>query len=597
MTDISKLCMVCLGEKNADGICPDCRKDTDVINPSPLLPVKSILAQRYIIAKARKVNCEGVTYSAFDMKTNKPCSIREFFPTALSKREADELSVAPSTETADEFIRYLNAFISLWSKLQRLKGLTALITVTEVFQHNNTAYAVYDESERITLRDYLLETKEGFITWEKARIIFMPVLSTLGTLHTSGIIHKGINPSSFIFSKEGKLKLTDFCILPARTPTGTLEPELFDGYAPLEQYSAEKAPTPASDIYSFCSVLYRALIGTTPIDAKSRAQHDQMMIPARFAEQLPPYVINALISGMAIEPEERTENIEQLRSDLSASPRVIGASAPAYTPSANPEPAKPAYIPPAAAPVREKSINSVAEAELSRQKAQLELENEKRNKKKNTLIGVLIGVLAVMSCIILGLFALLFFGGSGSQGENGTTDAVPQVGDTQIVVPNFKGAKIVDIITNTAYTENLNIITEEQASSTVMKGIVIGQNIAPDSIAPKGSSITLYVSKGPQSMPLPDVTDKTYEEAEKILTDAGLICVKSYVQNSEKALANKVESTVPEANQPVMPGDTVTVIIYTDPDEGNSEEATDGNSGGNSVEDFLENLQTTVPSF
>ena len=594
MTDISKICMVCLGEKDASGICPNCRKDTDVSNPAPLLPVKSILAQRYIIALARKRNSEGVTYSAYDIKLGKPVSVREFYPESLVKRDSDEISVLVPEVNNAAYTQYLNSFISLWTKLHRLKGLTALITVTEVFQLNGTAYAVYDESERITLRDYLLETKEGFISWEKARIVFMPVLSTLGTLHTSGIIHKGINPSSFVFSKEGKLKLTDFCIAPARTPTGLIEPEFFDGYAPFEQYSKTAVADARSDIYSFCSVLYRSLIGSTPIDAKTRFQNDQMMIPAKFAEKLPPYVINALINGMAIEKDDRTENIEQLRSDLSASPRVIGASAPAYTPSAAPE--KENLVEPLNPPRKTDSVPqqkkpaSRTEAEKARIRAEKLLETEKKNKKKNTLIAALSAVLVIL---ILGIGVLIFqlLNLNGVFEDNNPSE-LTTLGETVIEVPNFIGMKIADIISDKQYTDYFDIKTVETSSSTVVAGLVTEQSIAEKSSARIGDTIILTVSTGPKVFALADVTGMSYSQAESTLLAQGLTCKKSLVQNSDPSKANKVAETVPPAQSAVKDGDTIIIVVYTDPAE--NETTTSANQGGNSVEEFLGELENTT---
>lgn len=587
MTDISRLCMECLGEKNENGICPRCGKKTDIIQPSPLLPVKSIVAQRYLIAKAQKRNSEGITYSAFDIKLNKPVSIREFFPENIARREADLISVAVAPENNSVYTQYLNAFVLLWIKLQRLKGLSALISVSEVFQDNGTAYAVYDESERITLRDYLLETKEGFLSWEKARIIFMPVLSTLGTLHTSGIIHKGINPSAFVFSKDGKLKLTDFCIEAVRTTTGALDSEIFDGYAAYEQYTINKQLGPWTDIYSFCSVLYRSLIGTTPIDAKTRAQNDQMMIPAKFAEQLPPYVINALINGMAIEPEDRTDNIEQLRNDLSASPRVIGASAPAYTPTVTIE-KKPA--PQQSSPARQtpsQQQRRPAPSEADRARARQALENEAKNKKKNALIIALFAILAVLLVGIGVLVAALV-----NDDEPATNAEQTTLGTSLVQVPNFVNGKITDIIADKQYTDYFDIKTVQESSSSVAEGYVISQSIPANATASIGETITLTVSSGPKSFVMDDVTGWTYEQAEKHLTDQGFICSKSYFHNDGTHTPDTVVETTPATGDLVTEGANVTIIVYTDINEETQPAAQDP-SGGNSVEQFLSNLETT----
>ncbi|MBR3768731.1 MAG: PASTA domain-containing protein [Clostridia bacterium] len=585
MTDISKLCMVCLGEKNENGICPNCRKDTDIVQVSPLLPIKTLVSQRYLIAKAQKHNCEGITYSAYDLRLNKPVSIREFFPEQLAIRDADEISVIAKNGNEAVYTQYLNSFISLWTKIMRLKGLTALVSVTEVFQANGSAYAVYDESERITLRDYLLETAEGYIPWEKARIIFMPVLSTLGTLHTSGVIHKGINPSSFIFSKEGKLKLTDFCIEPARTVSGALDAEFFDGYTPLEQHTLNGKIGAWSDIYAFCSILYRALIGTTPIDAKARAINDQMMIPAKFAEQLPPYVINALINGMAIESTERTDNIEQLRSDLSASPRVIGASAKLYNESAQ-KPAAPAPKPvtPAAPPAAKAKAAPVSQETV---KAQQYIKKQE-SKKKNTLIAVLC-VILVGLLIGIGILASELIDTNNPNPSDETTTQASAI----VSVPNFVGGHISDIITNEQYTAYFKFQTVEEHSATDMAGMVIAQSIPYQSQASAGDTIILTVSKGPKTFALTDVTGWTYEQAEETFSSQGLICKQSAIHNDGTHEGGTIAETIPPKDSVVKEGDTITIVIYTSLEEASTQ---DSSNAGNSVEQFLESLGTTAPS-
>ncbi len=584
MTDISNLCMECLGLRNEAGVCPHCGKEEDISQPSPYLPVKSVIAQRYLIAKAHKTNCEGITYGAYDMKLEKAVSVREFFPERTAVRDADLISVAVKEGFANVHAQHLNAFLALWKKIMRLKGVTALITVTDVFECNGTAYAVYEESERVTLRDFLLDTKEGYITWEQARILFMPVLSTLGTLHTSGVIHKGINPASFIFTKDGRLKLTDFCTEHARLGGGFAKPEIFDGFAPLEQYSVPAKIDSRTDIYSFCCVLYRSLIGTMPIDARERAENDRMMIPAKFAEQLPAYVINALIGGMAIHPDDRTDNIEQLRNDLSASQRAIGASAPAYNP------AKPAAAP--AKPVMTEPLNPQKKSAPSREQIKAQLELEARNKaakKKNAQIGVLC-VLLVILVGVIGFLAMKLADMQGVGKPEETTNSA-----TIVPVPNFIGGYIQDVITNPEYLEHFIFNTQEEYNATVMAGIITDQNIPANSTASKGDTITLTISMGPRTLAVPDVTGYTYEEAERILLEKGFTCTKSLILNDGTKPGNTVAETIPAKGEAITEGKPITIVVYTSLDE----ETTAGeeqNTGGNAVEEFLNGLLSQNPA-
>lgn len=583
MTDISNLCMVCLGTKNEAGVCTRCGKEEDIIQLSPLLPIKSVIAQRYLIAKAHKKNGEGFTYAAYDMKLEKAVSVREFFPGRSAERDIDLINVIPKEGMDKVYSQHLNSFISLWKKIMRLKGVTALITVNDVFQCNGTAYAVYDESESVTLRDYLLDTEEGFITWEQARILFMPVLSTLGTLHTSGVVHKGINPSSFIFTKDGRLKLTDFCTEHVRAKGGFGEEEIFDGYAPIEQYSVPAKADARTDIYSFCCVLYRALIGSLPIDSRERAENDRMMIPARFAEQIPAYVINALINGMSIYPEDRTDNIEQLRSDLSASQRAIGASAPNYNPPA-PKPTPAAKENPF---VDKLSVPAAPKAPAKEtQKAKIIAEEKKKTaKKKNTQITVLCIILVILLGVIGFLSVQLIDIAGGGENEQTTNES------TVITVPYFVGGYIQDIIQNPAYTEYFIFKTVQEHRYDVQAGIVIDQSIPYNSTASKGDTITLTISAGPKNLPVPDVTGLTFEEAERIILSQGLTCKKSLIHNDGTHTGNTVAETIPAAHEIIAEGKEVTIVVYTSLEEETSED-TQQNTSGNAVQEFLESLMT-----
>ena len=715
MQDISKLCMICLSVKDENDICPRCKRNIAVRQDAPLLPLKSIINERYCIAKAMKRNGEGVTYAAYDLKLDKPVSVREFFPESIASRSFDELTVVPAAGSESDFSSCRASFIELWTKLMRLKGLSALVTVTDVFQSNSTAYAVYEESELVNLNGYLNNTAEGYMTWEKARILFMPVLSTLGTLHTSGVLHRGINPKSFVFSKDGRLKLTDFCAEQARTLLSDIEPELFDGYTPYEQYSANGNIGPWSDIYSFCAVIYRTLVGKDPIDAKVRAVEDKLMIPAKFAELIPSYVINALINGMQIMPEDRTQNIEQLRSNLStvqrsfessvlthtADPSKYTPAAPIGEPLADPVPTReradhpvtsynsyaqrmqgmqqerPAPVPPVvpappqtgssyaeplsgytepasgfgtrqtepepvltqqvrasqppappqyAEPVRpapqyaepvhtapqysepvhtapqyaepvqtvqrapqyaEPGRGSTADERMDEYRRAVEevrrLDEEKRERKKKGLIVLLIVLILLL--LGVGVFIakeLLALNGSGLFGEKetGTTAASALM----VKVPDFKTAKITDILNNQTYTKNFVIIQKAQSSDTVAEGTVLDQDIVANQTVPQGTTITLTVSTGPKMVVVPDVAGKTYEEAEAELKALGFKCSKSFRQNDGTHAANTVAETSPLKSSEVKEGSLVMIVLWKD------EETTVP------VIDIGQQAQTTVPA-
>lgn len=580
MEDLTKLCFNCMRVTDEEGKCPYCGNEQPIAQESPLLPLGTLLSERYYIGRVTRKNSEGVTYIAYDKKEDLPCSVREFFPEALCSRDADGVGIYPAGGSERTFDECKDTFLELWKKLQRLKGLTSLIQVTDVFTADNTAYAVFSETEERTLRDYLLSTPQGYIEWEQARILFMPVLSTLGTLHTSGVIHKGINPSAFIFTEDGRLKLSDFSIHQARLAYSDLEADIVDGYAPLEIYSEDAEIGPWTDIYSFSAVLYRSLIGSTPISAPVRAQNDQMMIPAKFAEKLPPYVINSLINGMQISASDRTRNVEQLRSNLSASPRAISASANIYR-TAGIGDGTVRVAPSAVLPDRRQTrlIDALsddlpvrsAEPEVKKAPekdpvdAQKALEDQKKKEKNRKLLTALLVVLIIMLLSSIGLIVSSLFGGSSNTPVVPVQDTTEgQIQEQPIIVPNFTGQLYDSVAHDAYYSQLLHIVRVDQYSTTVPVGQIISQSAPANSQLQRGADLTLFVSAGPQSFEVPDVTDLTYEQALAVLAQRSLVCIRASKYNDGTHAPNTVAETFPAAGSPITQGQDIQVILWSE---------------------------------
>lgn len=555
-----------MGEKDADGVCPHCGNADIPEQVSPLLPLGSMVGGRYYIGRATRKNSDGFTYIAYDTKENVKCSVREFFPEGLATRD-DGVSVLPNPGSENMFEECRFSFLELWKKLMRLKGLTSLISIYDIFTSANTAYAVFSETEDVTLRDYLLSTQQGFIEWDQARILFMPVLSTLGTLHTSGVIHKGIDPDSFIYTDDGKLKLSNFSIPQARLPWSGFNADISEGYAPLEIYSDDGNIGPWTDVYSFTAVIYRTLVGTTPISSKIRAQNDQMMIPAHFAEKLPPYVINALINGMQLNSDDRTRNAEQLRSNLSASPRAVGASASVYrvkpavlhgsVQSAPPEQPSDAPADEPKQQQNERRLKSYDKLSDSAQKA-LE-EQQKKAKSRKRLTGLLIVVIVLLIAGIALVVSAMF----GSSGTNSQTTTDPGAEIETVNIPNFVGSQFDVIASDAYYNQSLRIVKNEESNAEVPAGQIMEQSVPAGSAVSVGSEIILTVSSGPKKFAVPDVTGKTYEEALAVLAQEGLVCIKASKYNDGTHEADHVAETFPPAGTEITQGDDIQVILWS----------------------------------
>ncbi len=543
MISSDNLCMSCMKEIGEAKQCPHCGYHADSVQIPPYLPVRTVIANRYLVGKMLEYNGEGATYIGWDLSEKKAVKIREFIPDSFTTRTSSNLTLQVMLGSEGVFAELRQSFEELWTKLARLKGLSALISVTNVVEDYGTSYAIYDHFEGITLRDFLLRSKTGYIPWEKARQLLMPILSTLGTLHSSGIIHRGISPSTLIIGRDGKVKITGFCIGSARSARSDLNSQLFDGYAAIEQYGFDGGQGTWTDIYAFSAVLYRTLIGSDPVSAKERMTNDRLMVPGKFAEALPAYVINGLINALQILPEDRTRTVEQLRAELSASPVATAVSGQYQRPAAPaPAPAPAKETPAAKAPAK----------------------NDKNSSKSNASIIATTAVISLaVGLVIFIALTLTVFRDRISIGKNDVTTINPQSQTTEalIPVPKFIEGSYIVISSNPVFENNFDFVAEYVYSDEVESGYIINQSIQPDTMVAKKTKITLYVSKGKEVITLPNVVGADFEEAKLRLEELGFTVKKIEITEGSYP-DNQIIGMAPTAEKAYDRGTLVSLQVY-----------------------------------
>ena len=553
MISSDNLCMSCMREIGDSKQCPYCGYHAESTQIPPYLPVRTVIANRFLVGKMLEYNGEGATYIGWDLSEKKAVRIREFIPDSFTARTTSNLTLQVMRGSESVFAELRQDFVELWTKLAKLKGLSALISVTTVVDDYGTSYAVYDHFEGITLRDFLLRNKEGYITWDKAKQLLMPILSTLSTLHSQGIIHRGISPSTLIIGNDGKVKITGFCLGAARTARSDLNSQLYNGYSAIEQYGFDGSQGTWTDIYSFGAVLYRTLIGSDPISATERMTNDRLMVPGKFAETLPAYVINGLINALQILPEDRTRTVEQLRAELSASPTAAAVSGQYQRPA----PSAPAPVP---AP-------------------QNNTQSTQKNKKPQKggaqiIITTAVISLAVGLILFIALTLTVFRDRINFSFDTDKTTA-PSVSQTQaeqVAVPDFREKSYLSIESNPVFYNNFKFKEEPVFNEEIAKGYVVTQSIEPNSTVPKGTEIVLYVSKGKEQIVLPDVTGSDYEEAAARLEELGFVCERTETSDGNYR-ENEVISMAPLADKTYSRGTTVCLRVFVPETEVVTDEA------------------------
>lgn len=546
MRDLDNLCANCWEELTEGSVCAECGYDNDTQNDSVYLKTKTVIAGQYVIGNIIKIESDSVTYSGYDGQLDKPILIREFFPKGIASRfdDSDELHVRQ--KYVNDFARYKKSFYNLWTTMQKLHNLSAVVPVYDLAEANGTYYAIIEKTESVPLREYLLRNEEGYILWDTARLMFMPVLTTIEALHSNGIVHGSITPDNLVLCRDGKVHLAPFPITEASDQSTAMEFTENDGYTALEQYNNKHRICAATDIYSFSACIYRALVGSNPPSAVSREANDKLMIPNTIAEKIPMHVIKALVNGLQIYPEKRVKTVEDFRELLDAAPAV-------------------------------KAKAAVEQEDIYQKGAKggyPEYNESNGDKKRKAVVAILI--ILIVAAIAAAVYVVQF-SGLIDNGKNNTTTTQPV---KTYQVPNFSGVGYTqsDIENNGAWNEQFKFTFQGEYSADTEEGIIFKQSVAAGETVDQGSEIILTVSKGIQTQTVPDVRGLALDEATKQLEDLGFKVSTVEVYNDGTHVANTVKNTdasAPAAGTLAAVGEDVILQVYGEAEPTTAPAATD----------------------
>lgn len=541
--------MNCFEPLTQGSVCAKCGFDNDSECDMLYLPRKTVLAGKYVVGKALSQESDAVTYSGYDIKQRKAVIIREFMPKGIANRLEGNLDVHIRERYKKSFQGYKASFLKLWSTLKGMNSLSAVIPVYDVFEENETAYSISEKMATVSLRDFLLRNNDNNILWEKARLMFMPVLTTLENLHSNGIIHGAISPDALVLCKDGKVRLAGFCISECCCAGGELEFNANEGYTALEQYDNNHKVCPATDIYAFSACIYRALVGTNPPSAVEREINDKLMIPNRIAEKIPAHVIKALGAGLQIYPEKRIQNVYDYRELLNAAPSVVAQSS---VEEAVKDPG-----------IQDKPV----ERTPARQK------NDKKDDGKKKAI---IAIVAVILVVVIGA-AVYFFGFSDAFKPEETTESTTLA---SVTVPDFcsAGYTETDVKNSGTWNKQFKITFNYEYSKEKEAGIVFKQSVAAGETVNEGSEIVLTVSKGIETASVPNVNGLNQDEAVKQLEAAGFAVKILTVYNNgdyKEGYVKQSNGIAPQENTELAKGEEVIIQVYGAPETTTTQASTE----------------------
>jgi serine/threonine-protein kinase len=129
-------------------------------------------------------------------------------------------------------------------------------------------------------------------------------------------------------------------------------------------------------------------------------------------------------------------------------------------------------------------------------------------------------------------------------------------GTEKMTVPDVRGKTKADARA-ALKDKGFSVVVKEANSNDVTAGVVIDQSPGAGVSAEKGSDVTITVSKGPATFDMPLVIGRPQTEAEKTLTDLGLVVTVT----TETATTNVVLDQNPSKGTQVKKNDPVSILV------------------------------------
>jgi serine/threonine-protein kinase len=177
---------------------------------------------------------------------------------------------------------------------------------------------------------------------------------------------------------------------------------------------------------------------------------------------------------------------------------------------------------------------------------------------------VAVAVSAVVLLLGLSCFLVLNLTGAISGLGNLFASATPTATQVTITIPSFKGMTITAAQAQ-ATKDNLTVTVSTVASDTVPKDQVIDQNPEPGNYQGIGTSVTLTVSGGPNTVKVPDVVGQQGDTACALLNDTYHLLCNNQGPEASSLPAGEVTRTEPPAGTSVPIHSTVQYWISLGP--------------------------------
>lgn len=403
-----------------------------------------------------------------------------------------------------------------------------IVKIFDVCNSPTLQYIVMEYIDGISLKDYI--EQQRVVRVKEAVHFTTQILRALMQAHSKGIVHRDIKPQNIMLLSNGQIKVTDFGIARLSTSrTSTITDKAIGSVHYIAPEQARGANTDArADLYSVGVMLYEMLTGKLPFEANSavsvavmQLQADPKM-PREINPNIPVGLEEITMQAMQKDPAKRYQSAAEMLEDIENFKRNPGIKFDYKY-------------------VVEDNTNYRKAIEKSKEK-----EAEEEDDTKSPVIPVMAGI-ATAFLLVAVVFGVIFIDASGIFKKN-TSE--------QTELPSFVGQVYNDIIQSQKY--DYEFFKEEKFSSEVAEGVVMEQTPKPGKKVYSTSRVTLYVSKGPERLMVPDYQNMTFTQYTQLLVQQGLAYVEMpvYADDTPEGI---VCNTNPQPREEVQKGDVVEV--------------------------------------
>ncbi|TQL22988.1 Stk1 family PASTA domain-containing Ser/Thr kinase [Streptomyces sp. SLBN-134] len=499
--------------------------------------VGQVLDGRYRVEARIAVGGMATVYRAVDTRLDRVLALKVMHP-----------SLAADRSFVERFIREAKSVARL-----------AHPNVVQVFDQGTEGTYVYLAMEYIagcTLRDVLRE--RGALQPRAALDILEPVLAALGAAHRAGFVHRDMKPENVLIGDDGRVKVADFGLVRAvdtvTNTTGTVLGTV--SYLAPEQIENGIAD-PRVDVYACGILLYEMLTGEKPHDGDSPAivlykhLHEDVPAPSAavpgMAYELDELVASATARNPAIRPQDAVALLAQVRAGRA---RLTAEQLDAVPPQAltsehdNAED-RTSVIPraltvPRPLPVDEEGEGAGSPQHTSRLQSPPPLPPRRRTGLRRGPMAIVVAVL-----LALGVGTGIWYINSGQ-----FTKVPPLLAKTE------KEAR------DRLATAGLDVGEVNEAfSDTVERGTVISTDPKAGARIRSHDPVALTLSKGPETVRLPDLDGYPLDRARDVLKDEGLEPGMVTREFSDGVPRGSVISTKPGKGTKVRAGSAVALTV------------------------------------